>query len=182
MKKELIVELIWIIGLAMFTTIAFTLFWGFDKLTDKTIDLSFHDTYFVITPFIIITPTFLSIAFLTTGIRLLVNRGKILTINISFIILTGLLIIFISIFIKDIQGFKLSFDGDNKGWMVYPPANNISPKEVRSDHGNISGIDNLLLAVQIFLVMTLVIISVVTGKSSGRHSAEHRFGNSPHII
>jgi len=149
LKKEIRIEIIWILSLAVLTIILIGVLTGKDS---NVIDNQLYDTYYVLNQTDSFFLIFLNTGFWVYFIRQLINKFKTPLSNIVLIFITGLLI-FITTF---------TFIFANHGWTIYPPLsasqNPITTFEFKP----------LLIIYQFFQIAVLGFVGVRTGRGIER--------------
>lgn len=152
--------MLWLIGLVIITIILYRLV-GYDLINK---DVFFYDTYFQIIHRIFVIGTFLFISFLAFGIRSIILKFNNKYLSSCFIISNGLLIIFTTTIIREFSKLEVI------GWTIYPPLT-VAPKgqpiEI-SDKLNI--LNNSLIGFELFLVFTIILSCIKSGKNWKKHS------------
>ena len=152
MVKQVIKELAVLIALITAIGTAFYLLLdGVDPLSDGTLDINVHDTYYVIANAHLLIPLVIILLFIIYLIRMVRNGFSNITVNILFIVI-GLLMLYYSIDIMIIlRSFSIS-----PGTTIYPPLSGAN----ESIDGNSFYYISRVYEVFIFFVIILMMFCV----------------------
>ncbi|MCO5946304.1 hypothetical protein [Mucilaginibacter flavidus] len=164
--KPLIIELVILIVVSSLTTAM--LFWvtGFHKVYGPAIDIPLHDAYFTFATKTILLPALSILIFIVYAVKEafyrycrrlqnLILLSSIILINICFPFGFNL-----------VRGLAAEMRPSPNGWTIYPPLSALPkvqpniPKEMPFEH-----FFNVFAYTQIFFILLLVIVAVITGKN-----------------
>ncbi len=153
-------EYLWILVSLQVTLLLAKFFFGQSLLTSR-ISLHLHDTYLVMTNWLVLTPLFLFVTFI---IYVAKTRFKALKSKFSdwVIIVSGLsFTVSITIFISNL--FQLS----TAGWIAYPPLSALGPDKILDVKPDpmIIFLANLLTVLQFIVIVVLIIKAYRMGVS-----------------
>lgn len=156
--------------IAIVACIIFGFNFGFENITAASFDIALHDSYFVITPIYIISKIFLILSFLNAGLRVGINKFNDVKTNFYFLITTGLLILMISILIKDFSILLSMFSDNKSGWTVYPPTSDVTSHITTSKDRSNGTLTELLIFIQLILLVILIVSSIIAEKKTRKQS------------
>jgi hypothetical protein len=160
MKKQVIIEMVWIIGLAFLSISLTGLIIGFSNLTNWTFDFSINGSELILTsPFFLIAQTFLVLSFVAFGSRASLRKFKSTLPSYIFIIISGLLIFSTTVIIKFMPQFDIFLNGSLYSWIIYPPLSAVPRQQEISS----LTITNFLTILQAFSIVMLIVSSILTG-------------------
>lgn len=152
-SSQLLLEFLWLTLSLVLTTFLALFFFG-QSFLNGDLDLHLHDTYFVISKWLVLTPLLLTVTFL---LYLIKTRFKKLKTIFSYwvIVISGLtLIVSLTIIIKIVSQFATG------GWTLYPPLSALGPdkiSELKPDPLSTLIANSLTIVQFVVLVITLVI-------------------------
>ncbi len=160
-------EIYWLIGTFIIIVLLNILFFGFDGLkAESTVDLNFHDTYFVIENLHFNLLLFVVVFFGIYLVRTLKSNFKNFSANIILIISTILL----SLILGRIYSLVDNFIQQSLGWNIYPPLSSEKNLELVKREANVMEnfmviFSNIVLALQIMLMIFLTYCGFKTGQN-----------------
>lgn len=155
-------EIFWILGTTTVILILYILTFGFDGLKGSTtLDINFHDTYFLISNFHFIVLLSVIIFFVVYIFRTLYSKYKNLTANVVLMIS----IIFLIIVLTETYSFIDNIVKENSGWTVYPPLSASDVKvESRIEENSFVNSSTIVLCLQTLLLLFLSFLGLKTGR------------------
>lgn len=171
MKKKITYEFVWLVGVVIISLIITGLMIGFDSLFSWEIDLEFHDTYVVGSPFTLVILTVCILDFCILLTRILMSKFQNILINIHLIAVAGVLFFLINRngFLLDFLFMKLRHYQNNEGWTIYPPS--ASTSSGRAIHEMLDSHFKYDVVIQFVLLLTLILTSIITVKRLSKHDA-----------
>jgi heme/copper-type cytochrome/quinol oxidase subunit 1 len=162
MRKQLrpfLTEFFWVTISALTALLIACFIFGWNFFTD-TVDLHLHDTYFVISPEIILIPFFLLINFLIYYIKE-ARRNFSRSIPNIIILITGLLLV---AYMTNI-GKEMIREGTSLGWTAYPPLSALQdPSPVQKlEHPIVNSLANSIIVFQLAMSLALLYVSFQWG-------------------
>jgi heme/copper-type cytochrome/quinol oxidase subunit 1 len=167
-NKSLVTEIKWL-ALCILITLLLSIFCLKWNLKHNEIILHFHDTYFVLPALYIIISVFLLFSFLVYFIRLVRNRFNKNT-PIVITLIDGLLLIIILAFtMKNLYVDNLAISG----WTAYPPLSSLGESNLKFNlDPTVNVLNNILLALQIIVTISLVYTSYKWGKNTFKNKIQ----------
>jgi heme/copper-type cytochrome/quinol oxidase subunit 1 len=151
-SRQLLADFIWLILSLVLTSLLAIFLFG-NSFLKGDLDLHLHDTYFVVSKWLVLTPLFLFATFL---LYLIKTRFKKFNSPFSYwaIILSGMtLTVFLTIIIKTLSQFSTG------GWTLYPPLSGLGPdriSELKPDPLS-TLLANFLTVVQLIVIIITLI-------------------------
>ena len=165
-SRKIFMDIFWLTLSLVLTILLSILLFGHTFLTGD-LDLHLHDTYFVISRWLILIPLFLMLTF---GIYFFKRIW--LKLNTTFanwvIVVTGLtLIISLTLLIKTFSQFSVS------GWTLYPPLSSLGPDKVSElkPVPQMTIIANFLTLIQ-FIISAMLVFAVYRWGKQKRDGSE----------
>ncbi|WP_163409669.1 hypothetical protein [Flavobacterium ajazii] len=147
-------EIIWPVALLIISYLIYNPDLSFNSNNKSTIDINIHDTYFVIESLNILFLIIAVLFFIVYLVRTIASRLKNNIINGMFLFSNILMIIVVAYIIKITRLLIVE-----AGWTIYPPPSaNIQIHEDNS----MKNIFRIAIGIQIFLVITLILVAVKT--------------------
>lgn len=163
--RRILIDVVWLILSLVLTTLLALFLFGQTFLSGE-LDLHLHDTYFVISRWLILTPLFLLVTFIIFFIRTFRNKFE-MTFSNWILLLSGLLLVIaLTILIKVFSQFTFG------GWTMYPPLSALGPDqvpEVKEDPVT-TFITNFLTVVQAIVLVVLAFATFRWGTLKHRES------------
>lgn len=168
--KAIIVELI--ILAAIFLITMLVLYWatGFHQFFKPGVDIALHDAYFVFATSTILPPVLCLFIFLVYSVREGLHRYRRRLPNL--ILLTSVFTINICLFfdfnLARQFASELKFTGADGGWTIYPPLSALPQAQAKHEvllPDPIEHFFNVFIYTQIFFLLILVIVSVLTARN-----------------
>jgi heme/copper-type cytochrome/quinol oxidase subunit 1 len=155
-KKEIRIDLTWIVVLASLTILIIGFLIGFDNWPSKPFEIQLHDTYIILSIRQVFTLLFLNITFWIFLIRQVRWKFEKQTSNVILICITGLLIFVTSLTIKFIGAM-------DQGWTIYPPLSAL-PNKLPETYSISSKINSFVQAYELFQIIVLGFVGVMIGR------------------
>ena len=151
--KPILAQLLWLL-VALIVSLLVTLAWtGWGISSTVTVDIHFHDTYYVITS----THIFITLFLLTSFVVFLLKELK----HKYSRLLPDIIIFFIGILLIIAPSYIRNFFPSEGGWTFYPPLSALSDPEPDAS----SPFNILILVWQVFLVLVLLHVAYKLGRS-----------------
>lgn len=170
-KKEILIEFVWLIGTGIFSVLMVGFTIGFDSLLNWEIDLQVHDTYFVGSPLSLIVVLALLLDLLALVTKSSFQRFRSNATNFHLIIVTGILLL-LTILNDPLFLFfqmKIMEGQQTQGWTVYPPSITASTELQNQERYFIQ--NGYFLILQISLIVVLTLTSIMAGRRLAKHDA-----------
>ncbi|MEO6456507.1 MAG: hypothetical protein ABIN97_20695 [Ginsengibacter sp.] len=167
--KQILIEVLWLV-LSLAITILFASFlfgWSFLR---SDVNIHLHDTYFVISRWLILPLIFFLLVFIVYFIKEF-RKSFSSTLANRVLTATGLILIVLLTFL--IQSFSQSLIG---GWTLYPPLSVLGPDSISQMTQNpvTKVITNSLIVIQILVLVMLLFAAYQWGAHRRKESVDYQ--------